>query len=55
MGRPVVMAVAPDPAALRPVADELRKRYGSDYDVRCLASRRRHCASSRRSARRAGR
>src|SRR4051794_1757965 len=38
MDRPVLMAVDDDPAALRPVEEELRKRYGSDYDVRCLTS-----------------
>ena len=38
MDRPVLMAVDDDPGALRPVADELRKRYGADYDVRCLTS-----------------
>jgi thioredoxin reductase (NADPH) len=36
MDRPVVMAVDDDPAALRPVEEELRKRYGADYDVVCL-------------------
>ena len=38
MDRPVLMAVDDDPGALRPVEDELRKRYGADYDVRCLTS-----------------
>ena len=38
MDRPVLMAVDDDPGALRPVAGELRKRYGADYDVRCLTS-----------------
>jgi thioredoxin reductase (NADPH) len=38
MDRPVLMAVDDDPAALGPVEDELRKRYGKDYDVRCLIS-----------------
>jgi thioredoxin reductase (NADPH) len=38
MDRPVLMAVDHDPAALQSVGEELRKRYGSDYDVRCLIS-----------------
>ncbi|MGY1688112.1 FAD-dependent oxidoreductase [Geodermatophilus sp. SYSU D00867] len=38
MDRPVLMAVDDDPAALRPVQEELTKRYGTDYDVRCLTS-----------------
>ncbi|MGZ4480541.1 MAG: FAD-dependent oxidoreductase [Nocardioidaceae bacterium] len=38
MDLPVLMAVDDDPIALRPVEDELRKRYGTDYDVRCLTS-----------------
>ena len=38
MDRPVVLAVDDDPAALLPVAEELRKRYGADYDVRCYTS-----------------
>jgi len=38
MDRPVLMAVDDDHAALRPVEDELRKRYGADYDVRCVTS-----------------
>ncbi len=38
MDMPVLMAVDDDPAALRPVEEELRKRYDADYDVRCLTS-----------------
>src|SRR3712207_475743 len=38
MGRPVVLAVGDDPATVRPVEDELRKRYGADYDLRVAGS-----------------
>jgi thioredoxin reductase (NADPH) len=38
MARPVLMAVDDEPAVLRLVQQELHKRYGSDYDVRCLTS-----------------
>jgi thioredoxin reductase (NADPH) len=35
MSRPVLMAVDDDPAALGVLAEELRKRYGTDYRVVC--------------------
>jgi CheY-like chemotaxis protein len=35
MSRPVLMAVDDDPAALGVLAQELRKRYGDDYQVLC--------------------
>jgi DNA-binding NtrC family response regulator len=38
MDRPVLMAVDDEPEVLRTVQAELRKRYGTDYDVRCLTS-----------------
>jgi thioredoxin reductase (NADPH) len=38
MDRPLLMAVDDEPAVLRLVRAELRKRYGADYDVRCLSS-----------------
>src|SRR5687768_14457623 len=38
MNRPVLMAVDDELAPLRLVQEELGKRYGADYDVRCLTS-----------------
>ncbi len=38
MGRPVVLAVGDDPATLRPVEHELRKRYQADYDLHVAGS-----------------
>jgi thioredoxin reductase (NADPH) len=38
MGRPVVLAVADDPAALRPVERELCNRYHADYDLHFAGS-----------------
>lgn len=38
MDRPVLMAVDDEPDVLHTVQEELRKRYGTDYDVRCLTS-----------------
>jgi thioredoxin reductase (NADPH) len=35
MSRPVLMAVDDDPAALGALEQELRKRYGADYQVAC--------------------
>jgi thioredoxin reductase (NADPH) len=38
MPRPVLLAVDGHPAARRGIEDELRKRYGVDYEVACEAS-----------------
>jgi thioredoxin reductase (NADPH) len=38
MPRPALLAVDGDPAARRGIEDELRKRYGADYEVICEAS-----------------
>ncbi len=38
MDRPVLMAVDDEPAVLQLVQQELQKRYGTDYDVRCSTS-----------------
>ena len=38
MGKPVVLAVDGDPAALRSVEVELGRRYLADYEVRCETS-----------------
>jgi thioredoxin reductase (NADPH) len=38
MGRPVVLAVDDDPAALQPVERELRNRYQADYDLHFAGS-----------------
>jgi thioredoxin reductase (NADPH) len=38
MPRPALLAVDGDPAARRSMEDELRKRYGADYEVVCEAS-----------------
>jgi thioredoxin reductase (NADPH) len=39
MVRPVVLAVDDEPAARSSIENELRKRYGADYEVRCESSR----------------
>jgi thioredoxin reductase (NADPH) len=38
MDRPVIVAVEQDPGAESMVGDELRRRYGMDYEVVCVAS-----------------
>jgi thioredoxin reductase (NADPH) len=38
MSRPVLLAVDDEPAARRGIEDELRKRYGADYEVVCEPS-----------------
>jgi hypothetical protein len=38
MRRPTLLAVDGDPAARRGIEDELRKRYGADYEVVCEPS-----------------
>jgi thioredoxin reductase (NADPH) len=38
MVRPVLMAVDDEPAALSAIEGELRKRYGTDYEVVCATS-----------------
>src|SRR2546421_12987229 len=38
MPKPVLMAVDDDPVAIARMGDELRSRYGRDYEVVCLNS-----------------
>jgi len=38
MVRPVLLAVDDEPAARSSIEEELRKRYGADYEVTCEGS-----------------